>query len=245
MKIRSFFLANSLILCSICHCVNALEPAKYQDIPKLRSDVKQFVKQHYLELDNDLKEDVDIFIEVGNLDSRLKLQTCDDFLALTLNTPPHRSGRVTVKAVCTDKKRWTIYIPVNIEIYREALVATRDLTRGSVISKQDLRPMHLNTSKFGIGLVLADQDKSIIGLVLKRPLRAGSPVNTKHLEKPDIIAKGDPVTMQAGSNAFKVAVGGVALDSGHIGERIRVRNKQSKRVVSALVVAPGKVIASY
>lgn len=245
MEIRSFFLVSSLILSVVCCGANALETPEYHDIAKLRNEIKQFVKQHYLKLDANLKEDVDLFIEVGNLDSRLKLQKCDNFLALKLSTPPHQSGSGTVKTICEASKRWTIYIPVSIDIYREVLVAARDLTRGSVVGEQDLRLMSLNTSKFGMGLALASQANTVYGLELKRPLRAGSPVNTKYLKKPDIIVKGDAVTMQAGSQALNVSVGGIALDDGHIGERIRVRNRESKRVVDALVVAPGKVVASY
>ena len=241
MKIRSFFLTNTLLFSAFSIGVSAAEPLKYQDIAQLRENVRQHVKNHFLHLDANLKEGEDLFIDVGNLDSRLKLRKCDKFLTLKLTTPPHQSNRGTVKTSCESGKRWTIYIPVQIDIHKEVIVAAKDLPRGSVVTAQDLQVMQLSTSNFGVGLALSSQAESVYGMELVRPLRAGNPVNTKYLKKPNIIAKGDPVTLEAGTEVLNVSVGGVALDDGHLGKRIRVRNKQSKKIVNGLVVAPGKV----
>ena len=56
-----------------------------------------------------------------------------------------------------------------------------------------------------------------------------------------MIKRGESVVMTAKSGALQVRIQATALTDGHAGEQISVRNKQSKRVVEARVIGPGKV----
>jgi len=241
MKVCSFFLHFALLIIAGSLGANAKSIPSYQDINKLRGNVAEHVKEHFLELNPELKEGVDLFIEVGQLDSRLKLHSCDGFLTLKLNKPPHASSQVSVKTSCESGARWTLYIPVKVEIYQNVLVASQDIPRGVQLNQKNVKFMSVNTSSFGFGLIQASSSSDAYGMETTRPLRIGRPINIKYLKKPDIVTKGDKVVLESSSSTLKVSANGTALDNGHIGKRIRVRNNQSKRIVDALIVGPGKV----
>lgn len=62
-----------------------------------------------------------------------------------------------------------------------------------------------------------------------------------HVEMAEVVRKGDQVVISAGNSTIQVKMPGEALSAGAVGEQIRVRNLNSKRVVKARVTGPGQV----
>jgi flagella basal body P-ring formation protein FlgA len=56
------------------------------------------------------------------------------------------------------------------------------------------------------------------------------------LKLPDIIKAGAPVTLISRVNGVEVKIDGVALEAGHAGEVIRVRNTSSRKVLRGRIV---------
>jgi flagella basal body P-ring formation protein FlgA len=81
----------------------------------------------------------------------------------------------------------------------------------------------------------------VIGMQLKRQIQAGVPIPVSELMQPTQITRGDPVRLQLEVGALSLTGQGVALESGAIGERIRVRNVSTQAVLEAEVVGPGVV----
>ena len=52
---------------------------------------------------------------------------------------------------------------------------------------------------------------------------------------------GQPVTIIAGDGIFEIRAKGLALENGVIGEMIRVKNVDSRKILSGTVAAPGVV----
>ncbi len=211
-----------------------------QDIEQLRKQVEQHTSQYYREVygEQDFKENVQI--NVGRIDSRLRLAQCDENLTFKIHEPPHNARNITVKTSCMSDRRWTVYVPVSLDVYAEVVVATRSLKRGDVLTHDDVEFKRMNTSSVGRGHI--EDASRALGMEIKRPIKPGDVVRLPYLTKPDIVHKGQTVVVSSQSRFLKVETSGVALVSGHMGERIRVKNERSNRVVSAEVIAPGKVI---
>src|SRR5580704_3571709 len=58
-------------------------------------------------------------IEVGMIDSRLRLAACDN---IQVDFPPNNSAMMTAKVVCP-AQNWTIYVPVRLHVWIDAVVA--------------------------------------------------------------------------------------------------------------------------
>ena len=78
----------------------------------------------------------------------------------------------------------------------------------------------------------------------RRALGAGSTIRVGDLARPEIVTRGDVVTIVYEVPGMVLSLRGRANESGAQGDTIAVVNPQSKRTLQALVVAPGKVSVS-
>ena len=178
-------------------------------------------------------------IEVSQLDPRLRMPGCDQQLAATLESPAQPLGRVTVKIRCEGTGPWTVFVPAQVKLLRDVVTVTRPLRRDTVISEGDvaLREKDVGTLTQGY-LTSLDQ---VVGMKLIRPTVMDQVISPAHLEQPAIVRKADHVVITASAGSLAVKMPGEALSDGGMGEQIRVRNMNSKRVVKARVVGPGQV----
>lgn len=82
---------------------------------------------------------------------------------------------------------------------------------------------------------------SAIGQVTRRPVQLGQALLSNYLKPPTIIRRGQNITLLARLNSFEVRSSGEALMDGAVGQRIKVLNRRSKRVVEG-VVSPDSTV---
>ena len=234
MKYRGF-----LTICLVLSLTTPAAQAQFTNIENLRADIKSFATSHYENVFKKQAKRNDVNVEISSLDSRLRLKNCNRPLDFVVNSPSQLSTNATVKTSCKGSNRWTIYVPIRINVFDNVVVATRDLNRGEVIGDQDLSFQRVNINQFGGGYLTAKNQ--VTGMEVKRLIRAGESVKLSYVQPTNVIARGDAVVMESRNSSVLISVNGTALDHGHIGEQIRVRNNQSEKVVDAMVTGPGKV----
>lgn len=172
-------------------------------------------------------------------DSRLRLAQCPQSLEAFIPPGGRTLGRTVVGVRCPAGKRWSIFVPVEIRIERTLAVAARPLPRGTHLKKGDLRLAIFDVSQIR-GSYITDVDEAL-GTVLKRPISVGQPVTATVLRTPRMIKRGQAVTLVLQVGAITVRGRGKALADGGRGDRIRVRNNSSRRVVEGRVISPDTV----
>ena len=117
----------------------------------------------------------------------------------------------------------------------EALVYVRSLRAGDVIGADDVAygPVNYTPAE------APDDAEAVIGLAARRPVRAGTPVNTRDLGPARVIAKDDTVNVRFRSDGVSLSLQGKALTAAAVGESVRVQNLQSKTVIEAVAAGPG------
>ena len=178
-------------------------------------------------------------ITPGRLDPRLRLAQCD--LPLEAFMPPGRRelGNTTVGVRCNGSKSWTLYVPMTINLYAGVVVATTSLPKGEYIDSSKVKIARRNLAKLPQGYFreLAEVE----GMMLKRNVTAGQPLIPAMLKAQRMIERGQRVTMLASGGGLEVRMAGEALSHGARGERIRVRNLTSRRIVEGVVTGAGLV----
>lgn len=177
-------------------------------------------------------------IHVRNLDQHLRLSKCAKALTLRLQGQTVQPNS-SVKVMCEDDKPWSVYIRSKISLEMPVISLRIGLPRRHVVKERDLITTQRDIYSLRDGYTT--NPKNIIGQELKRALKAGDVVYSFHLRAPDIIKKGDRVTMVAKRGGLSVISHGIALTNASKGERIRVENQRSARVIQAKVVGPGTV----
>lgn len=233
---RAFFM---LVALSTCLPVKALA---YTDKALIVSEVRQYLHGLYLNhySEQQLREKVQF--TVSNLDNRLRLAECDQPLEQQLNANSALASQVTVKVSCNGSSPWSIYVPVKVDVFAQVAVASRNLSRGKSLSADDIRFARVNVAQSGPGYFEVPDD--LIGMELKRSLRAGETLSRSMIRPPMVVKRGDAVSLEASIAGIQVVTMGEALANGHVGQRIRVRNARSRRIIDAEIIGPGRVQAS-
>lgn len=190
--------------------------------------------------DTRVSADADSEIVIGRLDPRLRLPRCTQALATRFTHAARGNGSMSVEVRCEGSKPWSLYVPVTIARYADVVVAARPLARGHVITAADL-----TTARQRVDLARHDylvNAASAIGQITRRSLAGGQMLGTRQLERPNLVRRGEQVTLSIGNHAINVSVKGTALADGSMGERIRVRNLSSKRIVEGTVTEAGVVV---
>lgn len=122
----------------------------------------------------------------------------------------------------------------------EAAVLTRPMARGERIRTGDVsverRPKNEAQGEHNPDV------SDIIGKAARRPLRAGQILSRNDLMKPELVARGEPVTILYEVPGIRLTLRGKAVEGGTDGDVINVINEQSKRTVQGTVVGPGRVM---
>jgi flagella basal body P-ring formation protein FlgA len=178
-------------------------------------------------------------VVIGKLDTRLRLQTCNGTLnAFSKNTTAWL-GKKTVGVKCDSPVAWTVYIPVQIKIFKPVYIAVRSLEAKTIITQQDLKLQQWDVGSLRQGYVKAS--KLIIGQQLKYSLAMGTVINSTHLRPQKVVRRGEYITLVAVAGKMEVRMNGTALSDASLGQRIKVKNTSSKRIVEGIVDAPGIV----
>ena len=121
----------------------------------------------------------------------------------------------------------------------EAAVPTRAFNRGDIIKAGDFTIERRPRGEFTSELPVAASE--VAGLAARRSVRAGQPLRQSDLMKPEVVQKGETVTLQYQVPGIVLSMRGKALETGAEGDMVSVLNVESKRTVQGLVTGPGRV----
>ncbi len=130
-----------------------------------------------------------------------------------------------------------------VQLYGNVLSAARTLKRGSILTRQDLKQSRRNISMLGANL--AQAPILVIGKQLKTTLQPGSILFTSLLKTPQIVKRGDIVTILADSGQIHISVPGKARSAGALGDTIKVKNMLSRREIYAKIINQDEVQVEF
>lgn len=119
-------------------------------------------------------------------------------------------------------------------------VATRPLPKGVMITANDIQLQKVNGTSVGRDIV--ENIGDLIGRSVTKDIGQGEMFRAGAIVLPPVVTAGSRVTVIFREKRLEATASGVALESGAAGQDIRVRNEQSKRVITARVSEPGLVI---
>jgi flagella basal body P-ring formation protein FlgA len=121
----------------------------------------------------------------------------------------------------------------------EVVTLARAFARGETIRDNDIATERRPKIEVADAIQKAD---AVLGRAARRDLRAGQFLHPADLMKPELVGRGDPVTLVFESPGVKLTVQAKALEAGTQGDVVQVLNPQSKRIVQATVDGPGRVV---
>ena len=195
-------------------------------------DIKKTAQDYVLtQLQN---PDEDIQIVVGQLDPRLRLHQCSMPLEAYSQNYETRQGLSTIGVRCNDHKPWSLYVPISIKNFKMVATLKHAVIRNTVLNDEDIYLKKMNINRLSSGYF--DDVAQLRGKVLKQNLSKGVVINKHHVKAAMAISRGQSVTLIAKNSVIEVRTKGTAMSKGAIGERIKVKNLKSKRIVEGIII---------
>jgi flagella basal body P-ring formation protein FlgA len=182
----------------------------------------------------------DITLRDVSFDEKLSVVPGDVEMAATL-FETQRPGKLGFSFEVTSKDSEVQHFDVmaTIDEWRQIPVATRSIARGATVEVNDFKMARFNISQLPDDVAL--EPESIYGLAADRNISFGDIFRRAHLSIPPVIEMGASVTLLYRKGALEASASGVAIESGAIGDEIRVRNESSKRIIMGEILEPGIV----
>ena len=181
-------------------------------------------------------------LEVGALDSRLRLTRCARALHAELPPGMTLQARSTVGVGCESPVHWKIYVPVMVERQIPVLVLRHAVARGSLVSGTDVGIEKRRIE--GLGAAYLQSPTELQGRAVRRTLAAGTTLTIDMFEPDAVVHRGQEVTLLAGTADIQVRAVGRALEDAASGGRLKVENLSSMKVVEGVADSSGIVRVS-
>jgi len=118
-------------------------------------------------------------------------------------------------------------------------VLTRALAQGEVLKADDVALMRRPKSEFAANVLTNPAQAA--GLGARRALRAGQVLRDGDLQRPELVARNETVTITFEVPGIVLTMRGQAIEAGALGDLVNVLNVQSKRTIQATVTGHGRV----
>jgi flagella basal body P-ring formation protein FlgA len=128
-------------------------------------------------------------------------------------------------------------VTADVRILRPVLVASHMLRRGEAIGLESCelveRDVTMVRGNYYVDALMLQ------GMQARRTLSIGDMVTDQHLQKIPVIKRGDAIQLVARAGRMSMSAAGEALQDGGIGDRIRVKNSDSGKVIYGHVLEGG------
>jgi flagellar basal body P-ring formation protein FlgA len=187
--------------------------------------------QRSIRNENSLSQDFKIDIKIGELDPRLALAPCQKIEPF-IPQGTKLWGKTIIGIKCLDGAKWSVTLPIQVSIFGQAWVATKNLSAGSLANAEDYRREHTELTKES-GSPVSDIN-TLIGNLLNRSVLAGQVLRLEHLKLAPTIKSGDTVKVRVTGQGFSASYDAIALNAAADGQTLRVRSENGKILSGAL-----------
>lgn len=205
-----------------------------QDISAIRQTVDGFLREQAGGIG-------DAAVEVGRIDSRLKLPACTALQAF-LPKGSKAWGRTTVGVRCTAPALWTIYVAATVKVSGSYVAATVPLAQGQQIGPADIAIVTGDLTALPAGVVT--DSTQAVGRIAAKTIGIGEPLRIDALRSQQAVRQGQVVRLVSGGPGFRVSVEGLALTNAAEGQMARAKTPAGN-VVSGVARVGGIMEVNY
>ncbi len=180
-------------------------------------DLRTFVEAFLLRETRQLGEKVTVEIRRGSLPTA----TRDCTAPQAFMPAGRRAWGATVVGVRCMEPRWTLYVPVRVQVEGTYLTTARPLSAGTVMGPADWTAMTGDVAAQPAGVLRTPEQAN--GATLRIAVAAGAPLRADQLLIAQAVQRGQKVRVVYRAEGFEVANEGVALTAAVEGQNVQVR----------------------
>ena len=139
----------------------------------------------------------------------------------------------TFKVSITSNNDTTIELAGRYTAYIQVPVTVRSIVHGGIITESDISSTRTPLGKMKGGYI--ESIDQVVGMQARRNLGSGVLIRNSDVVKPTLIRQNDSVSIIYNQSNIKLRTIGVALQSGAMGDNIKVKNESTGIVVHGCV----------
>jgi len=171
-------------------------------------------------------------IELGQLDSRLKLAPCAR-VEPYLPRGARLWGRSRIGLRCVEGTvLWNVFLPITVKVWGPAWVVQRAVAPGAVLQAGDVAPGEVDWADHPAPVLVRQADW--LGVTAARGLMPGQVLRQNMVRPVQVFNAGTEVKVLVKQAGFQMSATGRAMGHGFLGQPVRVK-MPSGRVVSGRV----------
>lgn len=174
-------------------------------------------------------------VEVGPLDSRLRMADCEN-LRFFLSTGARLWGGGSLGMKCVAPSTWILYLTYQVQLTGPALTAQRPIPARQLLGPGDATLSNVRYEQ-DPGSYLREIPP---GAVTQRSMNRNQPILVHDLILPDVIQAGAKVRVRVQGRGFSVAQEGKALNTSKAGGTVQVK-MPTGRIVRGMANQAGEV----
>ncbi len=151
-----------------------------------------------------------------------------------------RPGDNSIEVTCDVRTSWSLMLNADIQVFRDVAVLRDNISRGDQVTASNLTLHKRNIADLQRGYFTSFEP--IINNISKRSLKAGTALNSRMIDLPIIIKRGQSVTLKVDRAGFSVDMKGLALKKGRKGDKIKVKNSSSGKILYGTVLSANFVL---
>jgi len=208
-------------------------------VDQLRLTLREFLERRYRDKAAEvevvvLSPDEAVTVPAGRLDMRVRPRGVQEALGRRM---------FEVAFLLEGKEVRTVRVLAEVTMQADVLTVTRSVRPEETLEAEDLKVSRVTLPSAGHDFV-TDLDQAV-GKRVTRPLREESPIRLSSLALPEVVQKGDQVTIEVKHGGLLIQANGTSKSGGSIGQSITVLNQDSKKEIRAKVVGPGTVRVEF
>lgn len=163
-------------------------------------------------------------VQDGTIDVQVRLPTRNRLIGFT-------PAEVVFVVDGKEVKRKTIYVQVDVKT--KAFMTTRWIKRYEPLHAENITMVETLSSKVPMDAITTPEE--LINTVVKVAVPKGKFITHSLVEEPPLVKRQDIVDVVLQQSGLQITTKGVVLSDGRLGERVQVRNLESKRELSGRV----------
>lgn len=178
-------------------------------------------------------------IRISGLDESVQFTSVE----VTIPRGLRNAGKVSVLVTLfkDSKEVKTLWATARIKAYKDAVVALKPLRMNTGIEPGDVKVVRVDVSDMHDAISTVEE---AAGMIVKRPISAGSVIRKDSLKSQLAVRRGDKVVLIIESGAVRIRSLAIASAEGAVGALISARTQGGKEV-TARVTGPGTASVNY
>jgi flagella basal body P-ring formation protein FlgA len=201
--------------------------------------IKQVVEAYAMQATQGLPGRVQLDVRVP--DGRVNLAACA-MMEPTLAAGSRWWGKANVVVRCAAGANWIIYVPVQVTVIGQYVIAARPIAGNQPLAAADLSMQNGDLAQVGPGVV--SDFAQALGKSLAVGLAAGQPLRREALRSSVVLLQGQTVKLMSKGPGFSVSAEGTTVASAREGQVVQVKTP-SNQLVSGVARQGGIVEVSF